>query len=89
MFKRGFRRWESATAQWWSTVLRNPAVLQPAGAALTAAMKAKIAADRGLESWWRSWGLPTKVDQERTLHAIHELESRLLDLEERLDEDNA
>jgi hypothetical protein len=31
-------------------------------------------------------GLPTKRDQERTLHALNELESKILDLEERLAE---
>ena len=36
--------------------------------------------------WWGAMGLPTKKDQERALHAINELESRLLDLEERLED---
>jgi hypothetical protein len=30
-------------------------------------------------------GLPSKRDQERTLHLLHQLHSRILDLEEKLE----
>jgi hypothetical protein len=48
-------------------------------------MKAKAAGDRAVAAWWGSMGLPTKRDQERTLHALNQIQSRLLDLEERLE----
>ena len=49
-------------------------------------MKAKSASDNASAKWWGALGLPTKRDQERTLHALNELESKILDLEERLAE---
>ena len=67
-------------------MLKNPKVLEPAGAMLTATMKMKAASDKAMANFWGSWGLPTKRDQERTLHALNQLNSRLLDLEERLAE---
>jgi len=84
-WKKGFEAWESATATYLEKVMENPAVLGPAGALLTAFMRSKAASDRALTSWWAAIGLPTKRDQERTLHKLNQLESRLCDLEERLD----
>jgi hypothetical protein len=85
-WKKGFGAWESATAAYLEKVMENPAVLGPAGALLTAFMRSKAAGDRALASWWGGLGLPTKRDQERTLHKLNQLESRLCDLEERLEE---
>ena len=86
MWKKGFGAWESTTASYLDKVLKNPSVLTPAGALLTAAMKTKAAGDRAAASWWGALGLPTKRDQERALHKLDRLESLLYDLEERLDE---
>jgi hypothetical protein len=86
LFKKSFDVWEKLTAEYLETVLRSPAVLQPSGTMLTAVMKAKAASDKAAASWWGALGLPTKRDQERTLHALNELESKILDLEERLAE---
>jgi len=84
MWKRGFAAWEQATAQYAEKVLSNPGVLGPTGAMLTAVMKTKAATDRAMSAWWATLGLPTRRDQERTLHKLHQLESRLYDLEEKL-----
>ena len=81
---KSFATWESATARYLEQVMANPAVLEPAGALLTAAMKTKAATDRAVASWWAAVGLPTRRDQERSLHKLNQLESRLLDLEEQL-----
>jgi hypothetical protein len=83
-WKKGFDAWEKATAEYLSRALENPAVLGPAGALLTAAMKAKAAGDRVAHQFWGGLGLATKRDQERGLHKLNVLESKLLDLEERL-----
>lgn len=83
-WKKGFEVWEKATAELMEAYLRSPAVLEPAGAMLTAAMKAKALGDKTAAQVWGSLGLPTKRDQERTLHALNQLESKLLDLEEKL-----
>ena len=84
LWKQGFAAWEQATAQYMEKMLTNPGVLGPAGAVLTAAMKTKAATDKALSSWWANLGLPTRRDQERALHKLNQLESRLYDLEERL-----
>ena len=85
-WKKGFDVWEQKNAEMFETVLKNPKVLEPAGAMLTASMKLKAASDKAMALWWGGWGLPTRADQERTLHALNHLTSRLLDLEERLNE---
>ena len=85
-FKKGFDSWENKTAVHLEKVLKNPIVLGPSGALLSVVMKAKARSDKAAASFWGSLGLPTKRDQERTLHALNQLESRLMDLEERLPE---
>ncbi len=84
MWKQGFTAWESATAQYMEKVLSNPSVLGPAGTMMTAVMKTKTATDRAMSGWWSMWGLPTRRDQERSLHKLNQLETRLYDLEEQL-----
>lgn len=85
-WKKGFETWEKATAELWDVWLRSPMVLGPAGAMLSAAMRSKVAGDKAAAQWWGSLGLPTKRDQERILHQLNELESKLLDLEEKLED---
>ena len=85
-FKTGFEQWEERTAGRVELALRSDRVLRPVGSALTVAMKAKRVADRAVAGVWSTIGLPTRRDQERTLHAIHQLQSRILDLEEQLAE---
>jgi len=84
IWKKGFFGWEAATARLAEEVLRSPLVLGPSGTMLTAAMRAKATGDRAAREWWGMLGLPTKHDQERTLHALNQLNSRILDLEEQL-----
>lgn len=85
-WKKGFDVWESTTAQYLEQVVQSPLVLGPSGTMLTALFKAKAASDDAVAKWWGTLGLPTKRDQERTLHALNQLQSRLLDLEEKLAE---
>lgn len=84
-WKKGFDTWEARTAEYLETVMKSSAFLEPVGHLLTATMKAKTATDKAMAQWWGMWGLPTKRDQERSLHALNQLQSRLIDLEERLD----
>ena len=83
-WKKGFDAWENATAKYLEQVLKSPLVLGPSGLLLGTAVKAKAAYDKATANWVGSMGVATKRDQERTLHALHQLESRLLDLEEKL-----
>lgn len=85
IYKKWFAAWENATANYMETVLKSPLVLEPSGAWLTALMKAKSSTDKAAAGFWGTLGLPTKRDQERALHKLNQLESRLLDLEEKLE----
>jgi hypothetical protein len=86
LWKKSFDIWESATATYLETVLKSPLVLEPSGAMLTGVMKAKAAGDKVAAMMWGVLGLPTKRDQERALHKLNQLESRLYDLEEKLED---
>ncbi len=85
-WKKGFDLWEQRTAEMMETVLKSPAVLTPMGSMLSMTMKAKAATEKASAQWWGSLGLPTKREQEKTLHALNQINSRLIDLEERLAE---
>ncbi len=85
MWKKGFDAWEGATAQYLEQALSSPALLTPSGALLTVAMKARAQHQQWAAQWWGAAGLSTRRDQERTLHALNQLQSRLIDLEEKLD----
>lgn len=88
-WKKGFDAWEAATAQLLEQWMKSPLVLGPSGTMLSMVMKAKLASDKAMAGWWGSVGLPTKRDQERSLHALNQLEARLIDLEQRLEEQAA
>lgn len=85
-WKKGFDAWENATAKYTEAWMKSPVVLAPSGMMLGGVMKAKAAYDKAAAQWVGSLGMATKRDQERSLHALNQLESRLLDLEERLAE---
>ena len=85
-WKKGFDTWEAATARYVEVWMRSPLVLTPGGAMLTAVMRSKTAVDGAMDLWWSSVGLPTRRDQERSMHALNQLQSRLIDLEETLAE---
>jgi hypothetical protein len=85
-WKKGFDTWEAATAQLLEQWMKSPLVLGPSGTMLSMMMKAKLAGDKAAASWWGAVGLPTKRDQERSLHALNQLAARLIDLEQRLED---
>lgn len=84
-WKKGFYAWEGATARYVEDVMRSPLVLAPSGQMLSSAMKLRAKTNEALAQMWGGWGLPTKRDQERGLHALNQIQSRLIDLEERLE----
>ena len=83
-WKKGFDAWEKVTAEYMETVLRSPAILEPSGAMLGQVMKGWANANTQLAKFWGGMGVSTKRDQERALHALNQIQSRLLDIEERL-----
>jgi len=85
VWKKGFDQWEATTAKYMEEVIRNPAVLKGSGDMLNSVMKTKAGSEKMMTQWWSMVGLPTRVDQERTLHALNQLQSRIMDLEEKLE----
>lgn len=85
-WKKGFNAWESTTAKYFEQVIQSPLVLGPSGRLLTSVMKTKARSDEAAAKWWGVVGLPTKRDQERTLHTLNQLQSRILDLEEKIED---
>ncbi|MCS6899245.1 MAG: poly(R)-hydroxyalkanoic acid synthase subunit PhaE [Myxococcales bacterium] len=86
LWKKGFDAWEEATARYLEAVLKSSAVLIPSGALLSAVMKAKAERDRMITHFWNAMGLPSRQDQERALHLLNQLHSRINDLEQKLNE---
>jgi hypothetical protein len=86
IWKKSFDSWENTTAQYLESWLKSPALLAPSGALLTAVMRAKARGDQAAADLWGAVGLPTRRDQERTLHLLNQLQSRLNDLEQKIDE---
>ena len=86
IWKRGFDTWENQTANYLEEVLQSPAVLVPGGQLLSQMMRGKAATNKAMADLWSNLGLPTRQDQERTLHMLNQLQSRIHDLEERLEE---
>lgn len=86
LWKQMFDAWEGATSEYLEKLLRSPAVLEPGAAWLTAMMRLKAGSDQAVASMWSALGLPTRRDQERTLHLLQQLHSRVIDLEERLED---
>lgn len=83
-FKQAFEAWEGASSPMFEAWLKSPFVIGPAGSFLSAYSQMRATQQRMMGRWWSSFGLPTRSDQERSLHAMNEMQSRLIDLEEKL-----
>lgn len=88
IWRDGFYAWERVTADYLEKVLTSPVVLRPSGRMLGSMMKAKAAHEERVANTLSAIGLPTRREQERMLHAINMLNSRIIDLEEQLAEAN-
>jgi hypothetical protein len=84
MWKKGFDAWENATASYFEQVLKNPLLLGPSGKMMAEGFKATTQVEKARAQWVGMMGLATKRDQERTLHALQQIEGRLSDIEEKL-----
>lgn len=84
VWKRGYDAWEAQANQVFEAWLKSPLMLTPAGAMMSAWLKARAQREKAMGMWWSSMGLPTREDQDRTLHALNDLQSRLIDLEDQL-----
>ena len=61
-------------------------MLEPTAAMLTQALKWKKHLDETVNGAWARMGLPTRREQERMLHVLNQSQSRLIDLEEKLED---
>ena len=86
LWKKGFDAWDAATTRYFDAVLRSPVMLVPSGSMVTGLAKAQARRDKMMSAWWSLWGLPTRREQERAMHTLHQLHSRIIDLEEELHE---
>ena len=85
LWKKGFDTWEDRTARLLEVWLKSPLVLNGSGLLLTTVLRLRAASDDAKARFWAELGLPSKRDQERTLHLLNHIQSRLLELEQRLD----
>lgn len=83
-WRQWFERWDEGATAAFEQLLRNPSLLELGGSALTTMMRLLSLSQRTRDAWWAAWGLPTRRDQERLLHELQQLHSRLFDLEEQL-----
>jgi hypothetical protein len=83
-WKKSFDAWEEATAKHLEYTLTSDRLLGPSATALAVLTRTKASVDRLAHAGLGALGLATKRDQERTLHMLNKLESRLIDLEEKL-----
>jgi hypothetical protein len=86
IWKSGFDRWESTTAEYLDKALQNSAFLSSSGTLLKAVLHAKSTANRVADHGWNRLGLTSRNEQDKALHRINQLESRLLDMEEEIRE---
>lgn len=86
LFEQSYRAWERAAGPLMDTWLGSASTFAPAGKLLGLVTRAQKTQRRMLREWWGGLGVATRDDQARTLHALQALESRLIDLEERLED---
>jgi len=83
--KKGFAAWESATNKYFEEVLTNPAVLKSLGSIMSSGMSLMAMRSKAATAVWGALGLATKQDQERTLHSLNQLQTLVMDLEEKIE----
>lgn len=84
-FKQAFNLWERTTSACFEELARNSTFLSANGAGLNSVLNFKKIADMSSQYYLSSIGLPTRRDQERTLHLLQQIEGRLDDLQFQID----
>lgn len=82
IWKSGFDRWESTTAEYLDQALQSPALLGPTGHLLKVVMQSKSVANRAVAHGWNKLGVTSRADQDKAMHRINQLESLVFDLQE-------
>lgn len=86
IWKSGFDRWETTTADFLDKTLQNSAILSSSGTLIKAVLQAKGAASQVVDAGWNRLGITSRKEQDKALHRINQLESKLLDMEEEIHE---
>lgn len=84
-FRDGYDAWDRAASKFLDKALRSKPLLESVATGLDKALEAKDLYRRAMRRGWRALGLSTREEQERAMHALNEIQSKLLDLEEQLD----
>jgi hypothetical protein len=79
--------WEPRAAQAWEATVRRPVVVEPVAGAITLVGHMKAISDALARRVVRAFGVAASADQDRILYMLQRMESRILDLEERLAND--
>lgn len=80
-----FERWERLLAEFLDKRMHDPDFMKVVGDGLAAALDAKAALDRRFVEWCRVAGLPTRKDLEAVWGTVNSLETRVIDLESRVE----
>ncbi|MBL4637256.1 MAG: hypothetical protein JKY56_25600 [Kofleriaceae bacterium] len=86
VWKSGFDRWERSTSEYLDKALQSPAILGPTGTILKTVMRTKSTANKMVARAWNTIGLTSRNEQDRAVHRINQLEGKILDLQEELQE---
>ena len=81
-----FDRWEAWSTEPLESVLGSPRLTGPAGEWLSLMARGSALQQRWVRAWCSAWGVPSQESQERALHTLNEIQSRLYDVEDQLNE---
>jgi hypothetical protein len=79
-----FSEWEKKLAEFLDKRMRDPDFMNIVGKGMGATMDAKSQFDQRMEEWFRKLQLPTKTDLERIWVTLNMIETRVIDIEDRV-----
>jgi len=83
-FKEAYQIWEKPAGEFWMAYLSSPLFLETLGQGLTLSLSYQRMAKAAAIGFWRAWGLPDTDTQDKTLHKLNEIESRIDRLSEQM-----
>jgi hypothetical protein len=84
--KKLFEQWEKTVGEFLEKRMRDPAFMDVMGKSMALSLDVKRALDARMTDWLKSMSVPTKDDLEGLWRKLNELETRLVDLEHKVDE---
>jgi hypothetical protein len=86
LFKQSFEQWEKQTADFWNSLLRDPAFLKTMWQSMELGFHARRRLSQATEATLAAWRMPTRAQQEQIQHRLNRLQITLDDLNERADQ---